>query len=88
MVLRQASFSCLGLVSTAWRGHNLTELAYVDLTPLYLSNTQQTFIMQFASEADRDYYVYEEKAHHAFQTFVREIGLDKVAVLDFSDGVY
>ncbi|KAF4968314.1 hypothetical protein FSARC_4259 [Fusarium sarcochroum] len=45
------------------------------------------FVLTFNSAEDRDYYVKSDSAHHAF---VAKVGgfLEKVIVVDFSDGVY
>ena len=45
------------------------------------------FVVEFASAADRDYYVSTDPVH---QNFVKSIGdvLEKPTVLDFTDGVY
>lgn len=45
------------------------------------------FVVEFASAADRDYYVSEDPVHQAFVSIVG-IVVEKVIIIDFSDGVY
>ena len=45
------------------------------------------FVAEFASTEDRDYYVTTDPVH---QEFVKSVGgvVEKIAVVDFVDGVY
>ncbi|KAF5020121.1 hypothetical protein F66182_7853 [Fusarium sp. NRRL 66182] len=45
------------------------------------------FVITFNSAEDRDYYVNTDPAHQEFVGHIRGI-VDKVIVVDFSDGVY
>ncbi|TGZ78311.1 hypothetical protein EX30DRAFT_334611 [Ascodesmis nigricans] len=50
-----------------------------------------TFVVEFASTEDRDYYVNEDPAHREFVgELVRAVvgGVDGVLVVDFEEGVY
>lgn len=49
------------------------------------------FVVEFDSEADRDFYVKQDKAHHAFveKWFkAKDAPLGKAAVLDFVPGAF
>lgn len=45
------------------------------------------FILRFASEDDRDYYVNEDPAHQAFQEAAAVV-VEKTIVVDFQEGVF
>lgn len=45
------------------------------------------FVVEFASEEDRDYYTAEDPAHLEFKKFVRPL-VEKVGALDYTPGVY
>ena len=44
------------------------------------------FVMEFASEADRDYYAAEDPAHLAYKKSVRPL-VEKVNAVDYTPGV-
>lgn len=46
-----------------------------------------TFLVEFANEADRDYYVHHDQAHHEFIKTIADV-VDGVCVLDFSPGQF
>lgn len=47
------------------------------------------FVVEFGSEADRDYYVSEDKAHKGFVEWLSEHGYaEEVRVLDYEAGVF
>lgn len=57
-----------------------------------LVNTQQgvfthTWVLEFASKADRDYYIADDPAHKAFGSSLTGI-VQKVMVMDFAPGVF
>ncbi|KAF2196703.1 hypothetical protein GQ43DRAFT_426059 [Delitschia confertaspora ATCC 74209] len=45
------------------------------------------FIMEFETEADRDYYLFKDPAHDAFKKLAGRV-LEKVQAVDFTDGVF
>ena len=45
------------------------------------------FVVEFASPEDRDYYVTKDPTHQEFVKSLPNV-LEKITVLDFSDGVY
>ncbi|KAM0806196.1 hypothetical protein BDR22DRAFT_827981 [Usnea florida] len=45
------------------------------------------FVVEFANEEDRKYYVEEDQAHLEFKKVVREL-VDKIGVVDYTPGVY
>ncbi|CAK7206632.1 hypothetical protein SEUCBS139899_009432 [Sporothrix eucalyptigena] len=45
------------------------------------------FVMEFATAADRAYYVHEDPAHSAFVASVKEM-VEKITVLDFTSGEF
>ncbi|KAK6359320.1 hypothetical protein TWF696_000481 [Orbilia brochopaga] len=61
----------------------------LDNSPENLQNgLTHGFVLEFASTWDRDYYVEKDPAHHKFKGSLKTTGLDKVVVVDFTDGVY
>jgi hypothetical protein len=44
-------------------------------------------VAEFASTADRDYYVNEDPFHDAFKKSIGKL-VEKVIVVDFADGVF
>lgn len=49
---------------------------------------QVVFVAEFASQEDLEYYVFKDPAHDAFKTGIKDLGVDGVTVLDFTDGVW
>ena len=45
------------------------------------------FVIEFASEEDRDYYTAEDPAHLEFKKSLRPL-VEKVGVVDYTPGVY
>ncbi|KAL2160353.1 hypothetical protein VTH06DRAFT_1526 [Thermothelomyces fergusii] len=45
------------------------------------------FVIEFASAEDRDYYVNTDPVHQSVVKSLKEV-LEKITVVDFSDGVY
>lgn len=45
------------------------------------------FVVEFASEEDRDYYNEEDQAHLEFKKSLKPI-IEKVGVVDYTPGVY
>lgn len=48
------------------------------------------FVVEFASRADRDYYVNYDEAHQAFKDWMQEGEgkIDDVTVVDYEVGIY
>ncbi|KAL4886587.1 hypothetical protein BJY04DRAFT_177976 [Aspergillus karnatakaensis] len=60
----------------------------VDNSPEGLQNgITHAFVVEFASAEDRDYYVEKDPAHHAFIATLGGV-IEKVQVIDFSNGVF
>ncbi|CAK7272938.1 hypothetical protein SEPCBS119000_005388 [Sporothrix epigloea] len=56
------------------------------IEPFQQGNTHG-FVVEFATAADRAYYVHEDPAHAAFVASVKDL-VDKITVLDFAPGEF
>lgn len=53
----------------------------------YKNGITHAFVVEFASAADRDYYVKEDPTHKAFVQSLNGV-IEKAQVVDFTDGVF
>lgn len=49
---------------------------------------QVVFVAEFASQQELEYYVFRDPVHDAFKTGLKDLGVEGVTVLDFTDGVW